>query len=63
MSARPSITAKAADYRARAEQADELASKVRDPEAKHRYREIAPQWREIVEKTERHSRGEVGRAR
>jgi hypothetical protein len=45
---------KAAEYRARADQAEQLANKTHDPEAKQIYRDIARQWREMGEQAERY---------
>jgi hypothetical protein len=45
---------RAAAYRARADQANEAAAKIRDPEARRIYEDIARQWRELAEQIERH---------
>jgi hypothetical protein len=45
---------KAAEYHARADHAEQLASKINDPEAKQIYRDIARQWREMAEQAERY---------
>jgi O-methyltransferase involved in polyketide biosynthesis len=45
---------RAAAYRARAHQANELAAKIRDPEARRIYKDIARQWRELAEEIERY---------
>jgi hypothetical protein len=47
-------TTRAAAYRARADQANELAAKIRDPEARRIYRAIARQWRALAEEIERY---------
>jgi hypothetical protein len=45
---------RAAAYRARPHQANELAAKIRDPEAWRIYKDIARQWRELAEEIERY---------
>jgi hypothetical protein len=45
---------KAEEYRKRAKEAEEQASKVRDHAAKQGFLDIARQWRELAEQAERH---------
>jgi hypothetical protein len=44
---------RAADYRLRAERAEQMATECRDPEARRSYEEIARNWREMAEQAER----------
>jgi hypothetical protein len=41
------------EFRARAAECSELARRVRDPEIKRQYEEMARQWLELAEQTER----------
>jgi hypothetical protein len=41
------------EYRVHAAECRELANRIRDPEVKRRYEELARQWLELAEQTER----------
>jgi hypothetical protein len=47
------MSAKAEECRKKAEDAEAMAAKVRDPQVRETYREIARQWRELAEQAER----------
>jgi hypothetical protein len=47
------MSAKAEECRKKAEEAEAMAAKVRDPQARETYLEIARTWRELAKQAER----------